>query len=85
MAVYTGNGQMFDFRSNGHGSNANYRGFANWSEYTTATAGSNGTGTNVLSGVYRAIVTKDISVSVVKKSDCPTISNGNPKIGRAHV
>lgn len=78
MAVYTGNGQMFDFRSNGHGSNANYRGFANWSEYTTATAASNGTGTNVLSGVYRAIVTKDISVSVVKKSDCPTISDGNP-------
>ena len=28
MAVYTGGGQMFDFRSNGHGYNGNYRGFA---------------------------------------------------------
>ena len=76
MAVYTGGGQMFDFRSNGHGSSGNYRGFANYSEYKTAMASSSGTGRNVLSGVYRANVDKNISINLTKVSANTSITDG---------
>lgn len=76
MAVYTGGGQMFDFRSNGHGYNGNYRGFANYSEYKTAMASSSGTGRNVLSGVYRANVDKNVSINLTKVSANTSITDG---------
>lgn len=76
MAVYTGGGQMFDFRSNGHGSSGNYRGFANYSEYKTAMASSSGTGRNVLSGVYRANVDKNVSINLTKVSANTSITDG---------
>ncbi len=76
MAVYTGGGQMFDFRSNGHGSSANYRGFANYSEYKTTMASSSGTGKNVLSGVYRANVDKDVTINLTKVSANTSITDG---------
>ena len=76
MAVYTGGGQMFDFRSNGHGYNGNYRGFANYSEYKTAMASSSGTGSNVLSGVYRANVDKNVSINLTKVSANTSITDG---------
>lgn len=76
MAVYTGGGQMFDFRSNGHGSAGNYRGFANYSEYKTAMASSSGTGRNVLSGVYRANVDKNVSINLTKVSANTSITDG---------
>lgn len=76
MAVYTGGGQMFDFRSNGHGSSGNYRGFANYSEYKTAMASSSGTGSNVLSGVYRANVDKNVSINLTKVSANTSITDG---------
>lgn len=76
MAVYTGGGQMFDFRSNGHGYNGNYRGFANYSEYKTAMASSSGTGINVLSGVYRANVDKNVSINLTKVSANTSITDG---------
>lgn len=76
MAVYTGGGQMFDFRSNGHGSSANYRGFANYSEYKTTMASSSGTGRNVLSGVYRANVDKNVSINLTKVSANTSITDG---------
>ena len=76
MAVYTGGGQMFDFRSNGHGYNGNYRGFANYSEYKTTMASSSGTGSNVLSGVYRANVDKNVSINLTKVSANSSITDG---------
>ena len=76
MAVYTGGGQMFDFRSNGHGYNGNYRGFANYSEYKTTMASSSGTGSNVLSGVYRANVDKNVSINLTKVSANTSITDG---------
>lgn len=76
MAVYTGGGQMFDFRSNGHGSSGNYRGFANYSEYKTTMASSSGTGRNVLSGVYRANVDKNVSINLTKVSANTSITDG---------
>lgn len=76
MAVYTGGGQMFDFRSNGHGSSGNYRGFANYSEYKTTMASSSGTGSNVLSGVYRANVDKNVSINLTKVSANTSITDG---------
>ena len=76
MAVYTGGGQMFDFRSNGHGYNGNYRGFANYSEYKTAMASSSGTGSNVLSGVYRANVDKNVFINLTKVSANTSITDG---------
>ena len=76
MAVYTGGGQMFDFRSNGHGYNGNYRGFANYSEYKTVMASSSGTGSNVLSGVYRANVDKNVSINLTKISANTSITDG---------
>lgn len=76
MAVYTGGGQMFDFRSNGHGSSGNYRGFANYSEYKTAMSSSSGTGRNVLSGVYRANVDKNVSINLTKVSANTSITDG---------
>ena len=76
MSVYTGGGQMFDFRSNGHGYNGNYRGFANYSEYKTAMASSSGTGRNVLSGVYRANVDKNVSINLTKVSANTSITDG---------
>ena len=76
MAVYTGGGQMFDFRSNGHGYNGNYRGFANYSEYKTVMASSSGTGSNVLSGVYRANVDKNVSINLTKVSANTSITDG---------
>ena len=76
MAVYTGGGQMFDFRSNGHGYNGNYRGFANYSEYKTSMASSSGTGNNVLSGVYRANVDKNVSINLTKVSANSSITDG---------
>lgn len=76
MAVYTGGGQMFDFRSNGHGSSGNYRGFANYSEYKTTMASSSGTGSNVLSGVYRANVAKNVSINLTKVSANTSITDG---------
>lgn len=76
MSVYTGGGQMFDFRSNGHGSSGNYRGFANYSEYKTAMASSSGTGRNVLSGVYRANVDKNVSINLTKVSANTSITDG---------
>lgn len=76
MAVYTGGGQMFDFRSNGHGSSANYRGFANYSEYKTTMASSSGTGKNVLSGVYRANVDKNVTINLTKVSADTSITDG---------
>ena len=76
MAVYTGGGQMFDFRSNGHGSSGNYRGFANYSEYKTVMASSSGTDRNVLSGVYRANVDKNVSINLTKISANTSITDG---------
>lgn len=76
MAVYTGGGQMFDFRSNGHGYNGNYRGFANYSEYKTVMASSSGTGKNVLSGVYRANVDKNVTINLTKVSANTSITDG---------
>lgn len=76
MAVYTGGGQMFDFRSNGHGSSGNYRGFANYSEYKTTMASSSGTGSNVLSGIYRANVDKNVSINLTKVSANTSITDG---------
>ena len=77
MAIYAGGGEIFDFRSNGKGSNT-YAGYANFSNYTPSMATSSGSGSNELSGVYRAIMTRDITVNVKKTSSNTNITNGNP-------
>lgn len=76
MAVYTGGNQMFDFRSNGNGSSANYRGYAAYSEYTQTSGTSSGGGTNYLSGVYRANVDKNVTINLTKTSANANITNG---------
>ena len=77
MAIYAGGSEIFDFRSNGNGSNT-YAGYANYSNYQPSMGTSSGGGSNELSGVYRAVMTRDISLTVKKTSSNTDVTNNNP-------
>ncbi len=77
MAIYAGGGEIFDFRSNGAGSNT-YAGYANFSNYQQYMGTSSGSGSNALSGVYRANMSREISVNVKKTSSNTSVTNDNP-------
>ncbi len=76
MAIYTGGGQVFDFRSNGHGSTGNYRGYAAYSTYSQTMNTSSGGPETPLTGVYRANVDKNVTINLTKTSANADITDG---------
>lgn len=74
MNIYAGGGQTIDFASGGAG-RPTYTGWATYLDY--ATSSGSGSSKAALSAVYRLNLSKDISVSVKKKSTCENITNGN--------
>lgn len=72
MNVYCGNGQTFDFGSNGKGATANYRGFANYITYKTSASST--TGSYPISAVYRIHLNKKVQYEIVKLSTDPLVS-----------